>query len=47
MFMAAGLNQKRGPMQSDAPPMRKIIYVDMRRQFAADAAHERRALPFN
>jgi DNA polymerase-4 len=29
MFMAAGLNQKLGPMQSDARPIRKIIHVDM------------------
>src|SRR6266550_1213853 len=29
MFMGAGLNQKLGPMQSDARPMRKIIHVDM------------------
>jgi DNA polymerase-4 len=29
MFMAAGLNQKLGPMQSDERPTRKIIHVDM------------------
>src|SRR6476660_9450427 len=29
MFMAAGLNQKLGPMQSDERPLRKIIHVDM------------------
>jgi DNA polymerase-4 len=29
MFMAAGLNQKLAPMQSDSPPPRKIIHVDM------------------
>src|SRR6266550_4010845 len=29
MFMGAGLNQKLGPMQSDARPTRKIIHVDM------------------
>ena len=27
--MAAGLNQKLGPMQSDEKPLRKIIHVDM------------------
>jgi DNA polymerase IV len=29
MFMAAALNQKLGPMQSDDRPARKIIHVDM------------------
>jgi DNA polymerase-4 len=29
MFMAAGLNQKLRPMQSDTRPLRKIIHVDM------------------
>src|SRR3954469_1590648 len=29
MFMAAGLNQKLGLMQSDERPLRKIIHVDM------------------
>src|SRR3954469_13788602 len=29
MFMAAGLNQKLGLMQSDERPIRKIIHVDM------------------
>jgi DNA polymerase-4 len=29
MFMAARLNQKLGPMQSDERPCRKIIHVDM------------------
>src|SRR5437868_9226255 len=29
MFMGAALNQKLGTMQSDDPPLRKIIHVDM------------------
>jgi DNA polymerase-4 len=29
MFMGRALNQKLGPMQSDARPLRKIIHVDM------------------
>src|ERR1700750_351390 len=29
MFMGSALNQKLAPMQSDAPPQRKIIHVDM------------------